>query len=181
MSTYTERRERQDHDGGRQGEALGLVEDVMTRRVVTIAEGDSLSHAAREMERAGVSGAPVVRGGKVVGVVTLADLLRRAPERATPVATTGPFHRVEHLLADLGAGVSVRQVMTPQVRTLLVDDTLVEAARIMVQIGVNRLPVVGIDGSLCGIVTRDDVVAAVAGLRKEQLNRRPAGSQVAPD
>ena len=181
MSSDTERRERQDHDRDRQRDALGLVEDVMTRRVVTIAEGDSLSHAAREMERAGVSGAPVVRGRKVVGVVTLADLLRRAPERATPVAITGPFHRVEHLLADLGEGASVRHVMTPQVRTLMVEDTLAEAAKIMVETGVNRLPVVGIDGSLCGIVTRDDIVAAVAGswgAARDPITRRP---RVAPD
>jgi CBS domain-containing protein len=47
----------------------------------------------------------------------------------------------------------------------MVDDPLVDAARVMVETRVHLLPVVGIDGTLCGIVTPDDIVAAVAGSR----------------
>jgi IMP dehydrogenase len=141
---------------------LGLVEDVMTRDVVTISDDEPLSYAARELERAGVSGAPVLREGRVVGIITLSDLLAHVGGRPAQVSTTGPFHRVEHLLADASPGAIVREAMTSRVRTVMVQDTLVEAARIMIEAGVNRLPVVDERGSPCGIVTRDDVVAAVA-------------------
>jgi CBS-domain-containing membrane protein len=175
VNTYTNRRERQD-DRDRHPDDLGLVEDVMTRRAVTIAEGDSLSHAAWKLERAGMSGAPVVRGSTVVGVVTLADLLRKAPDRKTPVAITAPFQCVEYVLADSGGADEVRSAMTPHVRSVMVDDPLVDAASLMVETRANLLPVVSIDGTLCGIVTPDDIVVAVAGSRpagRDPIARRP--------
>jgi len=86
----------------------------MTREVLTVSPDSGLGVAARALEAAGVSGAPVVEGGKVVGIVTLQDLLSRAPATAGEIQTTGPFHRVEHLLTEISTrtGVAVRDVMT---------------------------------------------------------------------
>jgi CBS domain-containing protein len=169
-----------DRGGGGEAEHLGLVEDAMTRDVITISESSSLSSAARELERAGVSGAPVVRDGRVVGVVTLADLLAHTPGHRGPVSLTGPFNRVEHLLAEVPPGTTVRHAMTAGATTVDVEDSIVHAASIMVDAGVNRLPVVDLLGSPCGILTRDDVIAAVARLGRPHggIARRP---QMSPD
>jgi predicted transcriptional regulator len=54
---------------------------------------------AGALEQAAVSGAPVVDRGRVVGVVTLRDLIAPALTTGASVQTTGPFLRYEHHLA----------------------------------------------------------------------------------
>jgi predicted transcriptional regulator len=88
---------------------LGSVRDAMKRAVVTLRPEQSLVDAALELERAGVSGGPVVEEGAVVGVVTLRDLLKEADAPAH-AATSGPWLRFEHLLA--GSRSTVADVMT---------------------------------------------------------------------
>jgi len=138
----------------------------MTREVLTVSPDSGLGVAARALEAAGVSGAPVVEGGKVVGIVTLQDLLSRAPATAGEIQTTGPFHRVEHLLTEISTrtGVAVGDVMTAPVTIVRADTPLARAARLMTGAGINRLPVVDEQERPCGILTRDDIVAAVGKL-----------------
>jgi CBS domain-containing protein len=50
--------------------------DVMTRPVITLMEDDTVTQAARVLQRHGVKRAPVLRGGVVVGMITRSDLLR---------------------------------------------------------------------------------------------------------
>ncbi len=146
---------------------LGDVGAAMTRTVVSIAPEASLGVAARVLERAGLSGAPVVEAGTIVGVVTVSDLLSRAPRPIGRIETTGPFHRVEPVLAEISrrTGATVRDVMTSPVVTVSADTSLVSAAGTMASRGINRLPVVDEAGHACGVLTRDDVVAAVGRLR----------------
>lgn len=145
---------------------LGTVTDVMTKDVILIASDAGLGDAARTLERAGVSGAPVGDRSGVVGIVTLGDLLARLPQHPSLVATTGPFHRYDHILGELSTktGVRVRDVMSTHVITVSPDDSIAHAASLMKTGGVNRLPVVDHEGRLRGVVSRDDVVAAVAEL-----------------
>ncbi len=146
---------------------LGPVGAAMTRTVVSIAPDASLGVAARVLERAGLSGAPVVDAGTIVGVVTVSDLLSRAPRPIGRIETTGPFHRVEPVLAEISrrTGATVRDVMTSPVVTVTADTSLVSAAGTMASRGINRLPVVDEAGHACGVLTRDDIVAAVGRLR----------------
>ena len=156
---------------------LGAVGDTMTKEVVAISPAATLADAARELERGDVSGAPVVEDGRVVGVVTLRDLVSRAPEPGALAATTGPFHRVERLLAAESArtGLRVRDVMSRAVQTVSIDRPVTDAAAVMVRHGINRLPVVDAQGRPVGILTRDDVLAAVARLAEPEAKtaRRP--------
>jgi len=94
--------------------SLGTAGDAMTRDVASLASDLSLGIAARELERTGATGAPVVDSGRVVGVVTLSDLLSALPEPRSRPETAGPFHRMEHLLSRISAekGLAVRDVMT---------------------------------------------------------------------
>ncbi len=136
-------------------ELLGTVGEAMTSPVVVVDERTMASEVARILERAGSSGAPVTRDGRLVGVVTLKDLMSRA---GASQAITGPFLRFEHLLA----GIEVGKVMTGDVVTAQAEWPLTRAVEAIERTGVNRLPVVEDDGKPVGILTRDDVIRAVA-------------------
>jgi CBS domain-containing protein len=63
-----------------------LAREVMTRRVVTVAEDTSLAEVARLLERHGIKRVPVVRNGRVVGVVSRANLLQGLVAAPAPTA-----------------------------------------------------------------------------------------------
>jgi CBS domain-containing protein len=137
---------------------LGTVAQAMTTNVLVLDADTAASVAARRLERSRVSGAPVVDHGRVIGVVTLRDLLAR-PLPGLPVwQLSGPFLRHEHLLANL----RVWQLMTAEPVVVAAGQPLVEAALLMDRYQVNRLPVVDGEGRPVGIIARDDVIRALA-------------------
>jgi CBS-domain-containing membrane protein len=159
--------------------ALGTVGDAMERAVVTIGADWPADQAARELERRGVSGGPVVDHGRVVGVLTLRDLLRMAAPDAPRALATGPFLRHERALARF----TVAQVMRERVVTARADWPLTLAVLTMHDEGVNRLPVVDAHGAPIGILARDDVLRAIAR-RAGHAEGAPApvrASQIPPD
>jgi CBS domain-containing protein len=161
---------------------LGSVGDAMTATVVYVTADMELGTAARLLEKAGVSGAPVVDGSRVVGVVTLQDVLSRVPLPGAQVETSGPFHRWERALNELSLRTAtlVGDVCSHHPLTVGIDEPLAAAASLMAAGRVNRLPVVDADASLCGIVARDDVVRVVAraydGSAQDEDRTRPAVS-----
>jgi CBS-domain-containing membrane protein len=120
------------------------VVDLMTTDVITVAEDTGLRDAARLMFRNRVSGLPVVKGSRMLlGIITEADYLRLEVERAERSID------VEH----------VGEVMSRDVITVAADVDILDAARIMCDRGVKRLPVVDGDGHLLGIISRADIVS----------------------
>jgi CBS domain-containing protein len=116
---------------------LGTVGEAMTGEVVALEADTPVDVAVRRLEHTQVSGAPVVDHGRVVGVVTMRDLL--VPVLAHgPVFTTGPFHRHEHQLTSY----RVHELMTAEPVTARPDWPLAQAVLAMEQAGINRLPVV---------------------------------------
>jgi CBS domain-containing protein len=138
---------------------LGTVDDVLQRVVVTLRQEQPIGEAARELERRGVSGAPVVDGRRVVGIVSLRDLFEAAGVRG-PIATSGPWLRHERQLD--GSGKSVGDAMSRMVVTLPPGARIPAAARLMREQRINRIPVVDSDGQVTGIIARDDIIEAVA-------------------
>jgi CBS domain-containing protein len=136
------------------------VRDLMTTDPLTVAPDTLLKEAARTMVRNKVSGLPVIVDGTVVGIVTEGDFLRQEANRDQP-------YRFSLLDALFGEGPSeppsvetVSEVMTENVITTTPETTIGEAARIMANKRVKRLPVVDDDGTLVGIISRADVVNA---------------------
>lgn len=142
---------------------LGTAADVMQTVVVVLHPDQSLGDAARELERAGISGAPVVEGGRIVGMADLHDLFEAAGVSFDTAATSGPWHRYEHLVAHVDR--TVGEVMHTRVITVPPEAPITEVAGVMRALGTSRVPVVDEDGALRGIVARDDVIAAVAAAR----------------
>ncbi len=158
-------------------ELLGSVGEAMVTDVLLLAADADAETAVRQLERTGVSGAPVVDRGHVVGVVTLSDLVRRGTADDVPVQTHGPFLRHEHALHGLRIG----QVMSSSPVTLDADWPLARAVLAMAEARVNRLPVVDRYGQPVGIIARDDVIRALAARLRAELGTAARGSQLPPD
>jgi len=126
----------------------------MTESLVAVSPEAPVSVALGILDEHGVCEAPVVHGGRVVGVVTTADLVGRR----TSAQDTGPFLRPHHEARDW----SVADVMTETAVMASPGEPLVAAILRMDEARVDRLPVVDPDGRPIGILTRADVVRAVA-------------------
>lgn len=120
-----------------------------------------MSRSPGTLERGGVAGAPVVEGDRVVGIVSRSDLLAKAREASEHAQASGPFLRYDLVLDRRFPEVTVGAIMTPRVVAVRADWPLSLAAVAMEREGVNRLPVLGSDDRLVGIMARDDVIAAL--------------------
>lgn len=142
---------------------------IMTRSVITIAPDATILEAARTMLQHHVSGLPVVdAAGKLLGIVSEGDFIRRS-EIGTP-RKRGRWLRV--LLGDSAVdyvrehGRRVSDVMTSDPVTVTEDATLEQIVDAMETNGVKRLPVMK-DGRLVGLVSRANLMQAVASLARE--------------
>jgi CBS domain-containing protein len=135
--------------------------DVMTTDVLTVGSETPLREVAALLASRRISGLPVVDEGRVVGVVSEGDILakERGPSSGQPAWFAVLFEdraAAELKLEARTAGTA----MTAPALTIAPDRTVAEAAGVMVDEGVNRLPVVNAEGELVGIVTRADLVRA---------------------
>ena len=134
------------------------VRDVMSRKMVTISESDTLSTVEDIMTLGHVRHMPVVRAGKLVGVVSERDLLRASLSNLTEFAS-------EERRAFLHV-VEIAQVMSAPPIVIDVDASIEEAARVMAEHKIGCLPVIE-NGSLLGLVTETDVLRFFAGVPPE--------------
>ena len=136
------------------------ISEIMTSDVLAVAPETPLKEVAHLLSDHRISGVPVVDGERrVVGVVAESDIVRQ--EQGA--------ERERGLLARVVDGPPVRleartaaEAMNAPAVAVRPDDEVAEAARLMTQHGVNRLPVVDDAGELAGIVTRADLVRAFA-------------------
>jgi CBS-domain-containing membrane protein len=140
------------------------VGNAMTPDLITVTPETSVHKAAALMGDHGVSGLPVVDGeGRLLGLVSEGDLILR---QATPHPKRW-WHRFvadpESLAREYrkAKGTTVAEVMTRAVVSVGPEMALTDAARILYDRGLRRLPVVH-DGRLVGILSRADVVKTVA-------------------
>ncbi|MFI8100767.1 CBS domain-containing protein [Streptomyces sp. NPDC086023] len=120
---------------------LHTVDDVMTRVVVSVGHDTAFKDVVEAMRRWHVSALPVLaEGGRVIGVVSEADLLLNAQDTDPDRATTA------------------ERMMTRPAVTVAKDDPVTAAARLMARGHLKRLPVVDGDGRLIGVVSRGDLL-----------------------
>lgn len=145
----------------------------MAHRLITVDPEASLDEAAGLMIANRVSGLPVVNtAGVVVGMITAGDLIRRAdlsitrrpPRWLSSVISSWRMGRHD----VYGHGRRVREVMTSEVITVSPETTLAEVVEVMESRQVKRLPVLE-DGRLVGIVSRADLLRALAQLLSQRV------------
>ncbi|MBX7553462.1 CBS domain-containing protein [Streptomyces sp. NPDC004232] len=134
-----------------------IVSDVMTQTVAAIGRRAPFKETVQLMQDWKVSALPVIEGeGRVVGVVSEADLLTKEELRDDPDAAYLQLRQpVDVAKAE---GLTAGDVMSSPALTVRATATVAEAARIMARGGVKRLPVVDEAGLLQGIVSRADLL-----------------------
>jgi CBS domain-containing protein len=138
-----------------------IVSKIMSRQVWTVVPSTSLKDVARLLVTKGISGAPVVdEDGTVLGVVSETDILAKERESGrsllSEIMVELGYDAVKHDACDAG------DAMTRPAITIRPSRSVAEAAAVMLDRAVNRLPVVDDHGRLVGIVTRADLVRAFA-------------------
>ena len=119
----------------------------MTENVITITPQTTLPEAQRIMLEHKIRRLPVVKSGKLVGIVTLGDIREAKPSDATTLS----IYELNYLMDRLTA----KDFMTPNPITITADATIAEAARLMVEHKIGGLPVID-HGDLVGIITETD-------------------------
>lgn len=152
--------------------------DIMIDKVVCIGIRESVFDAAELLLGAGVSAAPVVNErGAVIGIVSEADLVRRAE-----IETTAEKSWLARLMdSDVSAAHDfvaahtrrVADVMTKEVVTASEDATLRELVELMERHKVKRIPIVR-DGILVGVVSRSDLLRALLSREPDRPVLQPS-------
>jgi CBS domain-containing protein len=146
------------------------VQDVMTRHVACANGNTPYKELVRLLASRRVSAVPVVDNrGRVLGIVSEADLLPKQEQPAQPVARLLSARRRRQERAKAEATVAAELMTRPAV-TVDPLATVTEAARRMHRAGVKRLPVVDVVGRLVGIVSRVDLLTSF--LRPDEELRR---------
>lgn len=149
--------------------------DVMTERLIVLAEHDTLAHASQVFREKRITGAPVVNAaGCAVGILSMTDILSQLPgefrdlvERAD--APSGQ-HWTELEFArsrPIAPGESVGERMSRRLVTVSPDTLLLDVARVMCHGHWHRVIVAGPDGRLAGIVTTMDILSALVNASDE--------------
>ena len=139
------------------------ISDLMTTDVVTTTAGTPLRDIAEMLLEHEISGMPVCDdSGAVLGVVSEGDILFKESGRLDP---RGGFvgwllgSRSERQLEKAQARTAGEAMSSPPI-TAAPFESSAAAARRMTEEGINRLPVVTMDGRLVGILTRTDLIRA---------------------
>lgn len=144
--------------------------DVMVSPVITVDENETVRDVARLLVEKRISAVPVVdSAGKVVGIVTEADLMHR-----TETGTERPyswwlslFLGDRTIAADYvkSHATTVKDVMTRDVKTADPDTPLFEIADLFGENHIKRVPIVSKAGNIVGIVSRANIIQAIASAR----------------
>ena len=138
-----------------------IVKDVMTANVVAVREDASFKEMAARLRHHRISAFPVVDGGgKVIGVVSEADMLTKEALLASAGLEPGPISHLRHRREFNKAGaMTAGDLMTSPPVTISPEEPVTRAARLMYTCKVKRLPVVDAQNHLVGIVSRADVLS----------------------
>ncbi|QLA15921.1 DUF190 domain-containing protein [Desulfolutivibrio sulfoxidireducens] len=162
------------------------IRDVMSADVATVSPSTPLPDVVDLLLRREIKAVPVVKGKRVVGIVTGGDLLSRAgmPLRLDVQSQLPADLREEHLRRLNALGRTVADVMSHPVATLNIKTSVPDALALMARRSFKRLPVVDDSGNLMGIVSRADVLRAIgkaAGVTEKLASLPPGIRRTARD
>ncbi|HHV23637.1 MAG: CBS domain-containing protein [Methanosarcina sp.] len=152
------------------------IKDVMNPNVVFCKPDDTVREAAKILKENNVSGAPVLEGEELVGIISEADLLKLLilPEKRDlwlpspfevieiPIRELLSWEETKKMLSDVGS-TKIEEIMKKDVHTISSEASVEEASEHMIKHRINRLPVTE-DSRMVGIVTRGDIIQGLAKL-----------------
>ena len=133
-----------------------LVKNWMSKKVITIDADDSMQDAMALLKEHGIRRLPVMKKGKLVGIVTDRDLKKASASDAT----TLEIHELLYLLT----AVKVKDIMTKDPITVPPDYTVEETAQVLLEGKISGAPVVDHSGKVVGVITQSDLFRVLISL-----------------
>ncbi|MCF8082668.1 MAG: CBS and ACT domain-containing protein [Deltaproteobacteria bacterium] len=133
-----------------------LVKNWMSKEAVSVDANDSMTAATKMLKEYDIRMLPVMKHGKLVGVVTDRDLKRASASDATTLEI--------HELLFLVSKIKVADIMTKDPLTVPPDYTIGETAELLLDNKISGVPVVENGGRLVGVITEADVFRAIISL-----------------
>jgi len=149
--------------------------EIMTRNVVTLSPETGILDAARLLLETGYNGFPVVdREGRVVGILCQSDLIAQQKKLPIPSVFTlldsliplKPARNMEKEIQRIAA-ISVGEAMTRNPVTVTPETVIEELAELMVDKNFHTLPVVDQEGSLVGVIGKEDILKTLFQNQKD--------------
>ena len=141
------------------------VKQFMTKNPITIGPNYSIFAAANVMSERGFTRLIVTEDKKIVGIVTLSDLVQVGAALTSPDKRLSIIMKGELIPSRMLSIMMVRNIMTSDPFTINESADIVDAARIMTKLGISGLPVVDEKGILSGIITKTDLVKATSKIK----------------
>jgi len=141
-----------------------LVKNWMSKEVITVDADDSMQNAIYILQEQNIKILPVMDDATLVGIISDRDLKKASPSDAT----TLDMHELLFLISK----IKVRDLMKKPVYIAKSDDTVEEAAALLLEKKISGLPVVDENNRLVGIITRSDifrVLISLSGLGKKGI------------
>ncbi|MFZ0050680.1 MAG: CBS and ACT domain-containing protein [Desulfobaccales bacterium] len=139
------------------------VQDFMSKDLITVDEDASIIKASKLMKQNQVRHLPVLRKGRLLGIVSDLELKEATPSKAT----TLDIHEMYYLLDR----IKVKSLMPKQLFTIAPGETVEKAAAVMLNRNISALPVVDHQGALQGIITKGDIFRAFVSI--SGINQAP--------
>ena len=133
-----------------------LVSNWMSKDVISVDVNDSMQTAIALMRTNGIRMLPVMKKGKLVGVVTDRDLKRASASDAT----TLDVHELLYLISK----IKIQEVMTRNPVTVPQNYTIEETAEVLLKNKISGVPVVDQNGDLVGTITQTDLFRVIISL-----------------
>lgn len=133
-----------------------LVKDWMSTKVVFIDVDASMQDALKLLKDHGIRMLPVLKKGRLAGIVTDRDIKRASASDAT----TLEVHELLYLIST----IKVKDIMTPNPATVPDDYTVEETARMLLENKISGVPVVDSTGAVVGIITQTDLFKVIISL-----------------
>ncbi len=144
-----------------------LVKDWMTKDPVVVDINTTVPEAHALLTRYRIRRLPVVHEGRLVGIITLGDIRGAEPSEATTLSV----FELNYLLSKL----TVERTMTKPVATIRPDETVFDAARLMLQRKIAGLVVVGEGGDVVGIITESDIFRMIVRVWEQEAEEALTG------
>ncbi|MFZ0131766.1 MAG: CBS and ACT domain-containing protein [Desulfobacterales bacterium] len=133
-----------------------LVKNWMSKQTVTIDLDQSMQEAMALMKKHAIRMLPVLKKGKLAGIVTDRDLKRASASDAT----TLEIHELLYLLSR----IKVKDIMTRDPITVPDDFTVEETAEVLLKNKISGAPVLDASGQVIGVITQSDIFRVLISL-----------------
>ena len=147
-----------------------IVSNWMSKNIITVDENESMHGAMKLLKEHDIHMLPVMKKGKLVGIVTDRDLKKASASDAT----TLEIHELFYLLTL----IKVKDLMAKEVITVPADFTVEETAQVLQINKISGVPVVNIEGQIVGTITKTDLFRVLISLTGVEIGGIQFGLQV---